>query len=252
MYQYNQGLQIFMVCTYLFVIFGSNIQCTVLRRRISAFINNRKSIEGMTKFIHKIKCICLDILSTWAYIRRCTELPEYFFFTLFFHFLLHHTMYSHGGCLSTCSSMIKKSWTVPNLGVIVFAHTRIPRDVRLWEMRFSYISRYTQYISRYTNMGKLSRGSGFQIKSSWKHKVSIPPRVMYKTRFQNFCPFSSPPRLSKWFRLIRWSVLLHVGAVSSCCWIQQPIFLLPSNVLLLVRSVRRVCGHCSHFRMARN
>ena len=64
MYQYNQGLQIFMVCTYLFVIFGSNKQCTVLRRRISAFINNRKSIEGMTKFIHKIKCICWDILST--------------------------------------------------------------------------------------------------------------------------------------------------------------------------------------------
>jgi hypothetical protein len=31
-------------------------------------------------------------------------------------------------------------------------------------MRFSYISRYTQYISRYTIMGyfKLSRGSGFQ------------------------------------------------------------------------------------------
>ncbi len=64
MYQYNQGLQTLMVCTYLFVIFGSNIQCTVLRRRISAFINNRKSMEGMTKFIHKIKCICLDILRT--------------------------------------------------------------------------------------------------------------------------------------------------------------------------------------------
>ncbi len=30
-------------------------------------------------------------------------------------------------------------------------------------MRFSYISRYTLYISRYTNMGKLSRGSGFQM-----------------------------------------------------------------------------------------
>ncbi len=40
----------------------------------------------MTKFIHKIKCICLDILSTWQYIRRCTELPEFFFFTLFFIF----------------------------------------------------------------------------------------------------------------------------------------------------------------------
>ncbi len=153
MYQYNQGLQIFKVCTYLFVIFGSNIQYTVLRRRISEFINNRKSIEGMTKLVHKIKCICFDtILSTWAYIRRCTELPEYFFFTmtLFFHFWLHHTMYSHGGCLSTCSNMIKKSWTVPNLGVKVFAHNRISRDIRLWEMRFSYISRYTQYISRYT------------------------------------------------------------------------------------------------------
>ena len=64
MYQYNQRLQIFMICTYLFVTFGSKIQCAVLRRRISAFINNTKSIEGMTKFIHKIKCICLDILST--------------------------------------------------------------------------------------------------------------------------------------------------------------------------------------------
>jgi len=89
-------------------------------------------------------------------------------------------------------------------------------------------------------------------KSSWKHRVSILPRVMYKTRFQSFCPFSRPPRLSKWFRLIRWSVLLHVGAVSSCFRIPPPKFLLPSNVLLLVRSVRRVCGHCSHFSMARN
>ena len=32
-------------------------------------------------------------------------------------------------------------------------------------MRFSYISRYTQYISRYTNMGRLSRGSDFQMES---------------------------------------------------------------------------------------
>ncbi len=173
MYQYNQGLQIFMVCTYLFVIFGSNKQCTVLRRRISAFIDNRKSIKGITKLVHRIKCICFDILSTWLYIRRCTELPEYFFFTLFFHFWPHHTMYSHGGCLSTCSSMIKKSWIVPNLGVIVFAHNRISRDILLWEMRFSYISRYTQYISRYTNMGKLSRGSGFQMIQISGHHVPI-------------------------------------------------------------------------------
>ncbi len=64
MYQHNQGLQIFMVCTYLFVLFGSNIQCTVLRGRISAFINNRKSIVGMTKLVHKIKGIRFDILST--------------------------------------------------------------------------------------------------------------------------------------------------------------------------------------------
>ncbi len=178
MRRYCRGLQIFIVCTYLFVIFGSNIQCTVLGRRISAFINNRQSIEGMTKFIHKIKCICLDILSSWAYIRRCTELPEFFFFILFFHFWLQHTMYSHGGCLSTCSNMIKKSWTVPNLGVIVFAHTRISRDIRLWELRFSYISRYTTYFSRYTIMGNLSRGSRFQMKAggpppaarhSWSH-----------------------------------------------------------------------------------
>ncbi len=33
-------------------------------------------------------------------------------------------------------------------------------------MRFSYISRYTQYISRYTIVGYLSRGSGFQMLSS--------------------------------------------------------------------------------------
>jgi hypothetical protein len=42
MYQYNQGLQIFMICTYFFFTFGSKIQCTVLRRYISAFINKRK------------------------------------------------------------------------------------------------------------------------------------------------------------------------------------------------------------------
>ncbi len=95
------------------------------------------------------------------------------FFTLFFHFWLHHTMYSHGGCLSTCSNMIKKSWTVPNLGVIVFAHTRIYRDIRLWEMRFSYIPRYTPNISRYTIVGYLSRGSGFQMRAdrAWSKGV---------------------------------------------------------------------------------
>ncbi len=50
----------------------------------------------------------------------------------------------------------KKSWTVPNsgLGVIVFAHNRISRDIRLWEMRFSYVSRYTQYISVYLEIYK--------------------------------------------------------------------------------------------------
>jgi hypothetical protein len=100
-------------------------------------------------------------------------------------------------------------------------------------------------------------GSNFELlrlrsRSSWRHRVSILPRVMYKTRFQSFCPFSSPQRLSKWFRLIPWSVLLQRGAVSSCFRIPPPKFLLPSNVLLLVRSVQRVCGHCSHFRMARN
>ncbi len=42
MYQYNQGLQIFKICTYLFFIFDSKIQFAVLRRCISAFINNRK------------------------------------------------------------------------------------------------------------------------------------------------------------------------------------------------------------------
>jgi hypothetical protein len=34
-------------------------------------------------------------------------------------------------------------------------------------MRFSYISRFTQYISRYTSMGFSSRGSGFQMKKVW-------------------------------------------------------------------------------------
>ncbi len=96
----------------------------------------------------QIPIICTDILSTWQYIRRYTELPEFFFFTLFFHFWLHHTMYCHGSCLSTYSDMIKKS-TVPNLGVIAFAHTRIYRDVRVWEVRFSYISVYTEYINVY-------------------------------------------------------------------------------------------------------
>ncbi len=86
----------------------------------------------MTKFIHKIKCICLDILSTWAYTpwRSCTELPKLFFFTLFFHFWLHHTMYSHGGCLSTCSNMIKKVMSCAQLGCHSF-------------LSYSYISRYT-------------------------------------------------------------------------------------------------------------
>ncbi len=54
----------------------------------------------MTKFINKIKCICLDILSTWQYIRRCTESPEFFFFTLFFHFWLQR-----------CTTWL--SWEVP-------------------------------------------------------------------------------------------------------------------------------------------
>ena len=88
--------------------------------------------------------------------------------------------------------------------------------------------------------------------SSWKHRVSIRPRVMYKTRFQSFCPFSRHPRLSKWFQPILWSVPLQRGAVSSCFRIPHPKFLLPSNVLLLVRSLLRDCGHCSHFLMARN
>ena len=39
---------------------------------------------------------------------------------------------------------------------------------------------------------------------------------------------------------------------SSCFRIPQQQFPLPSYVLLLVRSLRRVCGHCSHSLMARN
>jgi hypothetical protein len=48
MYQYNQGLQIFMVCIYHLVIFGSKIQCAVLRtwRHISALINNKSKLKA--------------------------------------------------------------------------------------------------------------------------------------------------------------------------------------------------------------
>ncbi len=42
MCQYDQGLKIFMICTYLFSLLASKLQCAVLRRCISAFINNRK------------------------------------------------------------------------------------------------------------------------------------------------------------------------------------------------------------------
>ncbi len=55
-HQYNQGLQIFMISTYLFFTFGSKIQRAVLRRCISAFINNRKQPEGMTKL--RWPCFC--------------------------------------------------------------------------------------------------------------------------------------------------------------------------------------------------
>jgi hypothetical protein len=49
------------------------------------------------------------------------------------------------------------------MGVIVFAHTCIYRDVRVWEVRFSYILVYTEYVSVYTIMGFSSRGSAFQM-----------------------------------------------------------------------------------------
>jgi hypothetical protein len=62
---------------------------------------------------------------------------------------------------------------------------------------------------------------------------------------------SSLPRLSKWFRLIRWPALLQCAVGSSCFRIPYPRFLLPRHVLLLVRSVRRVRGHCCRFCRAR-
>ncbi len=64
------------------------------------------------------------------------------------------------GCLSTGSNMIKKSWTVPNLGVIVFTHNRISRDIRLWEMRFSYLEIYSVYLEIY-EYGKVVQGVRF-------------------------------------------------------------------------------------------
>ncbi len=79
-------------------------------------------------------------------IRRCTELPKFFFSTLFFHFWLHHTLYCHGRYLSTCSNMIKKVINCAQLGCHSFAHTRIYWDIRLWEMRFSYIEIYHIYL----------------------------------------------------------------------------------------------------------
>ena len=55
--------------------------------------------------------------------------------------------------------------------------------------------------------------------------------------------------MSKWFRPIRWSALLRRGVASSCFRIMHPRFLLPSNVLWLVRSVLPVPDPSSRRRM---
>ncbi len=45
------------------------------------------NLKAWQNWYRKTKYICLDTLSTWPYIRKCTELPEFFIFTLFFSFL---------------------------------------------------------------------------------------------------------------------------------------------------------------------
>ncbi len=73
-------------------------------------------------------------------------------------------MFCHGRCLCAYPSIIQKSWTLPNLNVIVFAHTRIYRDVRVWEVGFSYTSVCTRSLSAYIRTwGFPSRVSGFQM-----------------------------------------------------------------------------------------
>jgi hypothetical protein len=78
------------------------------------------------------------------------------------------------------------------------------------------------------------------IQSNLKHRASILPRVMYKTRFPSFCPFYRAQRFSKWLQLIQWSVPLLCGAVSSCFRKRipaptglHPMYSLPPPSLLL-------------------
>ncbi len=108
-------------------------------------------------------------------------------------------------CLSTCSNMIKKSWTVPILGVIVFTHTRISRDILLWEMRFSYW---------YTNMGKLSRGSGLGL---WR--TSDEEQPVHKV-YQKCCvKFRTTPSVRTGFpAVIKHSLSEHLKCLKSKTW----------------------------------
>jgi hypothetical protein len=52
---YQQGRKIHDLHIFIFTL-GSKIQCAVLKRCLSAFINNRKSFEGMTKL--SCPCFC--------------------------------------------------------------------------------------------------------------------------------------------------------------------------------------------------
>ncbi len=67
MYQYNQGFQIFMVCTYLFVIFGSNIIWNpdeVYSRYIPCIYHvysERRYIPG----ISQVYTMDIEILFSW-------------------------------------------------------------------------------------------------------------------------------------------------------------------------------------------
>ncbi len=89
-FQYNQGLQIFMTCTDFFFTFCSKIQTCCAQEMNQCIYNQQKVTRRHDKtqvaLLLQILRICTDILSTWQYIRRYTELPEFFFFTLFFHF----------------------------------------------------------------------------------------------------------------------------------------------------------------------
>ncbi len=100
----------------------------------------------MTKFIHKIKCICLDILSTWAYIRRCTELPEFFFFTLFLSFLIPPYDVQSWGVPEHMFKHDKKVMNCAQLGCHSFrSYSYLPRYAIMRNEVFVYLEIYWVY-----------------------------------------------------------------------------------------------------------